>query len=398
MSGGRAAHVGARDRDEAVRLLCGLIALPYIAPVHGGPGEWPRARYVLDALAAVGIRASVYAYTDLTGTERPNVVALLGSGTRRLWFITHLDALAPSGWTSDPFTPRVEGDRVIGCGSSDNGQAVVASLVALRRLSRHGIAHDIAIGFAFVADQDGGSVYGAESLVSAGIFDQSDYVVVLDGGSTDGDELEVAEKSVLVAHVDATGTREHTGMGTVRANALDALLGAAVHLLNMLRTRFGVEDADFHPATSTFEPTIITVDGAAFNMIPERASLTIDCRLLPRHPIAKVKEAILSWCVQVPRMAARVGMELDAGPSSRGAPVVGLLADVLCDRGVRPRQVGVGGGTVAAVFRRSGIPAVAWSTVDAVEGQPEEYCRVSNLMRDADTIAAVCRAFGMAQG
>jgi succinyl-diaminopimelate desuccinylase len=51
---------------------------------------------------------------------------------------------------------------------------------------------------------------------------------------------------------------------------------------------------------------------------------------------------------------------------------------------------GIGGGTVAAIFRRSGYEAACWSRVDETAHQPNEYCHIENMVGDAKIFAHVC--------
>jgi succinyl-diaminopimelate desuccinylase len=70
--------------------------------------------------------------------------------------------------------------------------------------------------------------------------------------------------------------------------------------------------------------------------------------------------------------------------TNANAPVVKLLEEGIREiYHVEPRAQGIGGGTVAAFFRRKGIPAAVWSTLDDLAHQPDEYCKISNMMNDA---------------
>jgi succinyl-diaminopimelate desuccinylase len=51
--------------------------------------------------------------------------------------------------------------------------------------------------------------------------------------------------------------------------------------------------------------------------------------------------------------------------------------------------VGVGGGTVAAFLRRAGHPVVAWSTLQGLAHQPNEYALISSTMKDAQVMTLV---------
>jgi succinyl-diaminopimelate desuccinylase len=58
-------------------------------------------------------------------------------------------------------------------------------------------------------------------------------------------------------------------------------------------------------------------------------------------------------------------------------------------RGRRPKPMGIGGGTVAAYFRRAGIPAAVWGTMAETAHSPDEYCLIKNILDDAKIFAHI---------
>ena len=50
--------------------------------------------------------------------------------------------------------------------------------------------------------------------------------------------------------------------------------------------------------------------------------------------------------------------------------------------GIEARPIGVGGGTVAAFFRKAGLPAAVWSTQSDTAHQPNEYALISHIISD----------------
>jgi succinyl-diaminopimelate desuccinylase len=52
-------------------------------------------------------------------------------------------------------------------------------------------------------------------------------------------------------------------------------------------------------------------------------------------------------------------------------------------RGLDARPIGIGGGTVGLYFRREGIHTAVWSTLDDMAHQPNEYCKIDNMVNDA---------------
>ena len=79
-----------------------------------------------------------------------------------------------------------------------------------------------------------------------------------------------------------------------------------------------------------------------------------------------------------------------APPTSARAPVVTAIRRAVKDvYGAQAKARGIGGGTVAAVFRRAGYEAAVWSKIDETAHQPNEYCHIDNLVGDAKVFAHV---------
>ena len=58
-------------------------------------------------------------------------------------------------------------------------------------------------------------------------------------------------------------------------------------------------------------------------------------------------------------------------------------------KGLDAKPMGIGGGTVAAFFRKAGLPAAVWSTEPDTPHQPNEYCLISNIITDAKVFAFI---------
>jgi succinyl-diaminopimelate desuccinylase len=61
-------------------------------------------------------------------------------------------------------------------------------------------------------------------------------------------------------------------------------------------------------------------------------------------------------------------------------------------RGLDAKAIGIGGGTVGAYFRRKGIHTAVWSTLDDMAHQPNEYCKIENMVNDAKVFVHVATA------
>jgi succinyl-diaminopimelate desuccinylase len=122
----------------------------------------------------------------------------------------------------------------------------------------------------------------------------------------------------------------------------------------------------------------------------------MDCRILPQYGV----EQVFSYARE---LASFVGSELQViiqvepvyrqeatAPTSTSAPVVQALKKAIKEvKGLDAKPMGIGGGTVAAFFRRAGLPAAVWSTESDTPHQPDEYCLISNIMADAKVFATI---------
>ena len=106
-------------RDWIVKVQGELTATKALGPDNGGEGEGPKAELIQGWLRELGVEdIQVHAAPDdrLPG-GRPNVIARIPGKDRSktLWVMSHLDVV-PAGdlkdWESDPWTVRVDGDRV----------------------------------------------------------------------------------------------------------------------------------------------------------------------------------------------------------------------------------------------------------------------------------------------
>jgi succinyl-diaminopimelate desuccinylase len=79
-----------------------------------------------------------------------------------------------------------------------------------------------------------------------------------------------------------------------------------------------------------------------------------------------------------------VQFEENTAPTPMESEIVQRLKTALKQlRGLDARPVGIGGGTVGLYFRRKGIHTAVWSTLDDMAHQPNEYCKIDNMVNDA---------------
>jgi succinyl-diaminopimelate desuccinylase len=293
-----------------------------------------------------------------------------------------------------PFEPTVKDNCIFGRGSEDNGQSLVASIFAAKALKKLKIKPKRTLALAFVADEEQGSTMGIQHLIKKGVFQKNDSVLVPDSGNEKGSFIEIAEKSILWFKIITLGKQTHGSIPQKGLNAHRVGMQVALGIDSMLHQKYNAKNDYFTPPTSTFEPTRKDKNVDAVNIVPGEDVAYFDCRLLPQYDVEEVLMEIKSVISQFEtRTGAKISVEILQKQSASGlieekSEMVTLLKEALKKaRGLEASVGGIGGGTCAAFFRKEGIPAVVWSTIDEVAHQPDEYSRINNMIEDAKVFA-----------
>lgn len=390
-------------REDMVELQRQLVCRVAVGPDNDGPGEREKADYLAGVLQTLGLEVKDYPAPDerVAGGKRPNLVAMLpGKRSEKIWILSHLDVV-PLGeldlWQSDPFSLRVEGDLLYGRGTEDNHHGIVISLFAARALLEAGITPSRTIALALVSDEETGSLKGLGHLLEnqPELFSPQDLIIVPDAGNTEGTLIEVAEKSLLWLRLEIQGRQCHASKPHLGVNTLRACSHLIV-ALESLGLEFGQQDHFFCPPYSTFEPTKKEANVPNVNTIPGQDIFYLDCRVLPVYGLNLVKARIRALADDIEqRFGVRIVMEsiqeMQSPPSTAAeAPVVQALTraiNIVYERQAIPQ--GIGGATVAAFFRRVGLPAAVWMSVNETAHQPNEHCNLRRLIGDCQVLAHI---------
>lgn len=391
----------AEKQAQMIDLQRDLTAVPALGPQNGGTGEWEKAQVLIRWLEKLGLGpCESHPAPDprVPKGERPNlVVTLPGRRTDSVfWIMSHLDIVPPgemSLWESDPYTLVVNGDRLIGRGVEDNHQGIVSSIFAAVCVREAGLAPTRTVRLLFVSDEETGSDKGVQYLVEkASLFHQRDLALVPDGGSVDGSEIEIAEKSILWLRFRVRGKQCHASTPQKGINAFEAASHLVVRL-GALPELFPARDMLFDPAVSTFTPTKKEANVPNINTLPGEDIFHLDCRILPRENLDQVMRAIRSICDGIQRDFG-VGVDVQevqrasSPPTAAEAPLVSSLKRAIRGvYGVEGVTVGLGGGTVGAFLRKLGMPTVVWGKIAESAHQPNEFCLLDNMKGDALVMA-----------
>jgi len=379
-----------------------LVRIPAIAPENGGEGETKKAERLLHILKAIGFdKVERFDAEDqrVPSKKRPNIIAYVSGETaaERLWIVSHMDVV-PAGeesvWKTKPFEPVIKDGRIYGRGAEDNMQSMVSSLFAVKALNNLKIKPRRTVALCFVSDEEQGSTYGIQYLIKQGLFKSEDLVIVPDGGNENGSFIETAEKTVLWLKVRTVGKQAHASRPETGLNANRVGMEFALALDKMLHEKYPAKDEYFDPPYSTFEPTRKERNVDAVNIIPGEDINYFDFRVLPSYDAEELLSTVAKLATDFENKTGTkmivelVQKTIAPEPTRADAKIVVMLREAINrTRGVDVKVGGIGGGTCAAYFRRAGVPAVVWSTIDEIAHEPNEYAKIENIVNDAKVFA-----------
>lgn len=292
---------------EATHLLSTYVKLDSSHPV-GRTVE--TATLLGDTLAAEGIASRIYETSD---PNKVNFVARLTAKDpvgKPLLLSHHMDVVPAiaSDWTFDPYAGAIKDGFVYGRGAIDDKSMGVMTVLTLALLKRRGVELARDIIMLGTCDEEIGSPLGAQFMVENHFADLDPAFVLDEGGRgqrgfySAGDVfgISVGEKQVCWMTMTARAEPGH-GSQPWEESATHRLVQAIGRLLE-----HGPEDRDCPPVAElirrlggekarqemlsqrstrallhdTISVTMLEA-GYKINIIPERAQVSLDCRLLP---------------------------------------------------------------------------------------------------------------------
>ncbi|MEZ4624918.1 MAG: M20/M25/M40 family metallo-hydrolase [Thermomicrobiales bacterium] len=255
--------------DEAVSLLADLVR------VKSYPGE---EAAVQEVVAAWLRDQDLEVEFQLAGENRPNILATIRNGDGPTLLINgHTDTvLEADGWDSNPWEPRIEGNRFYGLGALDMKSGVASMMLAARALNQHLDCWSGTIIISSVVDEEAYSL-GAHALIDAGL--TADYAIVT---RPSGPTPCLGSIGKVLVQVDVTGKAAH-------ATWPERGINAAIELAKFI-ARFEEAPIDQHPLMRGSQTVLSSMSGSAQYVItvPEKARALINRHTVPGETVETV--------------------------------------------------------------------------------------------------------------
>ncbi len=271
--------------------------------------------YVRDYLSGFGVACRISHDAD---GEKSNIHAIIGpQSAGGIALSGHVDTVPVDGqvWSSDPFVLREADGRFYARGAADMKGFVASMLAVVPHLLTLPLARPMHLFITYDEETTmGGARRLVEDLAASGL--RPEMCVV---GEPSLMQPILGHKGRLALRATARGRTGHSSEPARGVNAVHAIAELIAHIAAEQR-RFASEgpfDVDFDPPTTT--PHVGTVEGGTIlNIIPERASCTIEWRTIPGD----------DFFAEVEKLRAFVATTIE--PAMRAVdPACGITLDVL---------------------------------------------------------------------
>ena len=284
-------------------------------------------------------------------------------GRPRILVNAHLDTVPPNpGWSGDPFTARIDGDRFTALGAADTKGAAAAILAALDEETPRDL------GVLFSGDEERGTQCMPHFLAS-GLAGSVERAVVCEPTSL---RVGTRHRGIVAFEAGAQSPGGHSSMADALPSPVADLARLAVALDDWGRAFRGLGP----PGFTGLCLNVAKLDGGvAFNVIPTSARLAVSLRPPPGADVAALR-TVITDIVTKTAPGASLRFLLDNVPFHTRAPerFVPLLGEAA------RAPIDLAFWTEEALLMQAGIDAVVFGPGDiALAHGPDEWVPVAEL-------------------
>lgn len=364
------------DGNEIEKVCSEIVKIKSFNP----PGnEKEAAEFCGKYLMASGFSIEYIHHSDL----RASVIGHLPGNKKGpgVLMCSHIDTV-PVGaveWEHDPFGGELIDGKIWGRGSSDMKSGAAASLVACKAIVDSGFERNGDLWVCFSAGEEV-DFLGARQIVKQ-IKGQDLKVILIPEPSSN--EIYLGQKGALWLEITMYGKTAHGSMPDKGINAVEAM-SDFIH--EFKKFNFNIMD---HPMLNSFTKTITTIQGGVkTNVVPDKCSISIDCRTLPGQSheviLEKVNELLTKCETNYPGLKTEliITNNFPAVLTESEEPTVKIFSEVYESFYKKPPVYqGVNFFTDSAVLvPELGKPMIIFGPGHAwLAHQPNEYVEVDKL-------------------
>lgn len=333
------------EKQRKIEILQDLIRIPSV-----NDGELKVAEYVKHLFSQYGIESKIIPYND----TRANLVAEIKGNEPGpvLAFSGHFDVVEagnPDDWSTPPFEATIQGDTMIGRGTSDMKMGVAGMLIAMIEMKESGANFPGTIRFLGTVGEEIGML-GSQQLAKEGYMDDVDALLI---SEPTGKMTYTAQKGSLQYKIVSTGKAAHSSIPEEGINSILPIVDFIARGEKVMQDAHdNYENDQLGRLTNAF--TVID-GGDQINSIPAQTTLLGNARTIPEYDndrVAKDFEDII----------ADIQKDYDGTiefiPTQSAAPVVApidsdLVRAILKHMGSDTEVAALSGATDASMFLKN---------------------------------------------
>ncbi len=381
-----AAHLDGREEAFVERL-------GELVVVDSGTGSVDGVNAVVDGCArwlrSDGWTVDRHAVAGQTGPFGDLVVAELdGEAPGTTLLIGHTDTVFPEG-TATARPMRFDGDRILGPGVCDMKGGLLTGIMAVEALRSTGTAFGRVI-FVLNPDEEVGSPASRPFIRERAT--QADAVFVLEAARENG-AVVTARKGITNAHMEFIGRAAHSGVEPHKGRSAVLEAAHATIAVHALNGRW--EGTTFNVGVSN--------GGTRVNVVPERATLTIEIRSTNEASLKAGEEELVRLAERnvVPDVTTRLELSREHGPMERSHGTAELFERARSIAGhldLTLEEAATGGASDANTTAAMGVPTLdGLGPVGGDDHSPAEWIERSSVVPRTALLAALIASVGATQ-
>ena len=294
-------------------------------------------------------------------------------------FHGHLDVVPGH---AEQFSPRVEGDRLIGRGAYDMKGALAAMMCALKDVESQ---ERVRVRLMVVPDEESEEIDDRSTDAAVGRGLGGNFAIT---GEPTNLHIGVEAKGVLAMVIEVHGRAAHSSTPWLGDNAV-------LKAVDVFRA---IESLPFSRESSeVFDRPSINLGriegGDAINKVPDECRMSVDIRFLPGQEPSEILDQI----GRIPECVVTKTFIFPPVSVPRANPYVRALRDAVA-RSIPDKEVmsvGRDGASDAVAFMAAGIPAVEFGPDGDGHHGPEEWVSVSSMARYRRSLVSFVRTLPM---
>ena len=290
--------------------------------------------FMADFLTKIGFKCEILNYDGDGSYKVNNLHAIYNpkNSAKIIYFAGHTDVVATGDltkWKHDPFSAKIDGDKLFGRGAADMKCAVACFMQAVLELLEKNSAPDFGIGFLITNDEENDSINGTQKVLQWMEKQGHKISACVVGEPTNpaklGEMAKIGRRGSICFEVKIIGKQGHVAYPEKAANPNTTL----INLLQILKNHKFDEGNEFFSPTN-LEITNIRSENLGNNVIPNSAVANFNVRFNSLHKSSQIIELVEYACK---KCANGLGLKYELSYKTSGEAFLshkGDFADLVC--------------------------------------------------------------------